>query len=83
MGAKGFPRELFLGSRKGLSLTRGSGQLVLLGHLLEARARSETGQAIRSLIGATVTQAGAFLMRAGRVGAETMLARIVPIVAES
>ena len=40
----------------------------------------ETGARI---IGGTLNQTGAFVMRAGRVGADTMLARIVRMVAEA
>src|SRR5208337_1782114 len=100
--------------------------LVLLGQMLEAKARSQTGQAIRGLlglaaktahrvrdgkeeevpadeiekgdvlrvrpvekavndpvIGATVNQTGSFLMRAEKVGADTLLSQIVHMVAEA
>src|SRR6185437_3594488 len=86
--------------------------LVLLGQVLELRAREKTGGAIRALlnlapktarrlrdgggeevpaekeqgaklIGGTINGTGGLVMRADKIGAETMLARIVQMVAEA
>ncbi len=79
--------------------------LVLLGQVLELRARSRTGLAIKALlglapktasepipvektpgdrvIGGTINGNGTFLMRAERVGRETLLAQIVAMVSQA
>src|SRR6266536_1520393 len=73
--------------------------LVLLGQVLELHARSRTSSVDESMIsgepipvekvpgskvtGGTVNQTGSFEMRAEKVGSETLLARIVQMVAEA
>jgi heavy metal translocating P-type ATPase len=60
--------------------------LVLLGQVLELRAREQTGSAKEQgaqLIGGTINGTGGLVMRAEKVGSDTMLARIVHMVAEA
>jgi Cu+-exporting ATPase len=58
--------------------------LVLLGQVLELRARSRTSKAPDGKVtGGTVNGTGTFVMEAERVGAETLLAQIVRMVSEA